>query len=120
MLVTTTPQLENIRIIEYKGVVTGETVVGINFVKDLFAGIRDIFGGRTRSYENEISKARTHAIDEMVRKAQEWGCNAVVGIDLDYESVGKKGSMIMVSASGTAVIAQSNVQPDHPVQQMTA
>ena len=105
MLVTTTPHLENARITEYKGVVTGETVVGINFVKDLFAGIRDIFGGRTRSYENEINKARTIAIEEMVHKAEEWGCNAIVGIDLDYESVGKNGSMIMVTVSGTAVVA---------------
>jgi len=107
MLVTTTPQIQNKNITEYKGVVTGEAIVGANFVRDFFASARDFFGGRSKSYEKELEKARTIAIEEMVHKAEGWGANAVVGVDLDYETIGKNGSMLMVAVSGTAVVLQS-------------
>ncbi|WP_281647626.1 heavy metal-binding domain-containing protein [Parendozoicomonas sp. Alg238-R29] len=104
MLKTTTPSVEGRSISEYKGVVVGEAIVGANIFRDLFASIRDIVGGRSGAYEKELAKAREAAFQELEASAQELGANAVVGIDLDYEVVGEKGSMLMVSISGTAVI----------------
>ena len=88
----------------YKGVVTGETIVGANVLKDLMANLRDIFGGRSKSYEKVLSEARTAAIEEMQQRAMALGANAIVGIDIDYETVGQSGSMLMVAVSGTAVV----------------
>jgi len=104
MLVTSTDSLEGHAITEYFGLVSGEAILGANLFKDIFAGIRDIVGGRSAAYEQELRKAKQIAIDEMVAEAESLGANAVVGVDLDYESIGGKGtSMLMVSASGTAV-----------------
>jgi uncharacterized protein YbjQ (UPF0145 family) len=103
MLVTTTNTIEGKRIIEYKGLVAGEAILGANLFRDLFASIRDIVGGRAGSYERVLSDARKTAISEMTDKAVELGGNAVVGVDIDYETIGANGSMLMVSASGTAV-----------------
>lgn len=103
MLVTTTPSIEGKQITNYFGVVTGETIIGANFVKDFFAGIRDIIGGRSESYEKVLREAKDSALAEMQQRAQQMGANAIVGIDLDYETVGANGSMLMVTASGTAV-----------------
>ena len=106
MLVSTTAVLEGKAVREYKGLVTGEAVIGVNIFKDLFANIRDIVGGRSGSYERELKKARDIAVAEMTNEARAMGANAVIGVDLDYETVGEKGSMLMVSASGTAVVTQ--------------
>ena len=104
MLITSTDSLEGHRITQYHGLVSGEAILGANIFKDLFAGIRDIVGGRSAAYEQELRKAKQVAIDEMVSEAESLGANAVVGVDLDYESIGGKGTnMLMVSASGTAV-----------------
>ena len=104
MLKTTTPNIEGKQIIEYHGLVSGEAILGANFVKDFFASIRDIVGGRSQAYEKELQKAKDIAIGEMEEKALEVGANAIVGIDLDYETIGMgSGNMLMVSASGTAV-----------------
>ena len=103
MIVTTTPSVEGRRIDSYLGVVAGEAIVGANIFKDLFAGIRDIVGGRSAAYENELKKAREIALQELQENAQALGANAVVGVDIDYEVIGSNGSMLMVSASGTAV-----------------
>ena len=103
MIVTTTAVIEGKPIREYCGIVTGEAVLGANVFRDLFAGIRDIVGGRSAAYEAELAKARGIALEEMSEQAQQQGGNAVVGVDLDYEVIGKNGSMMMVSASGTAV-----------------
>lgn len=103
MLVTTTPTIEGKQITNYIGIVTGETIIGANFVKDFFAGIRDIIGGRSESYEKVLREAKDSALAEMQQRAQQMGANAIVGIDLDYETVGANGSMLMVTASGTAV-----------------
>jgi len=105
MIQTTTPQIEGHRISAYHGVVTGEAILGANIFKDFFAGIRDIVGGRSAAYERELQKAREIAFREMGQKARDLGANAVVGIDLDYETVGQSGGMLMVSVSGTAVTA---------------
>ncbi|MGI8999433.1 MAG: heavy metal-binding domain-containing protein [Candidatus Limnocylindria bacterium] len=102
MIQTTTPSVEGRAITEYLGVVTGEAILGANIVRDLFAGIRDIVGGRAGAYEEELRKAREIAMSELAAEASERGADAVVGIDLDYETVGN-GSMLMVTASGTAV-----------------
>ena len=104
MIVTTTPTIEGHPIREYKGLVTGETIIGANFVKDFFAGIRDLVGGRRSSYESVLRAAKAIALTEMQERAQMMGANAVVGVDLDYEALGANGSMLMVTASGTAVI----------------
>ncbi len=104
MLVTTTPTLEGQPIVKYLGLVTGEAILGANIFRDLFAGIRDIVGGRSAAYENELRKAKDLAIQEMAQQAASLGANAVVGVDLDYETIGQGGSMLMVSASGTAVL----------------
>ncbi len=103
MIVTTTPSIEGRSIAEYRGLVTGEAILGANLFKDLFAGIRDIVGGRSGAYEQELAKARTIALEEMGAAASALGADAVVGVDLDYETVGQGGSMLMVTASGTAV-----------------
>ncbi len=104
MIVTTTPSVEGKPIREYKGIVTGEAIVGANVFKDLFAGIRDIVGGRSATYERELGKARQIALDEMAQAASQLGATAVVGVDLDYEVLGANNGMLMVSASGTAVV----------------
>ncbi|MYC82410.1 MAG: heavy metal-binding domain-containing protein [Acidobacteria bacterium] len=104
MILTTTPSIEGKSIREYRGVVTGEAILGANLVKDLFAGIRDLIGGRSAAYEQELAKARSIALGELEQAAHDLGANAVVGIDLDYEVLGGKGSMLMVSVSGTAVV----------------
>lgn len=103
MLLSTTHTLENQNITEYLGIVTGETIIGANIFKDIFAGIRDIVGGRSGSYERVLREAKDNALSEMAEQARQMGANAVVGIDLDYETLGANGGMIMVTASGTAV-----------------
>jgi uncharacterized protein YbjQ (UPF0145 family) len=103
MLLTTTPTIEGKPIQQYIGIVTAETIIGANIFKDLFAGIRDIVGGRSGTYERVIEEARQSALAELQQKAQTVGANAVVGIDLDFETVGSGGSMLMVVATGTAV-----------------
>ena len=103
MLMTTTPSVEGKRIVRYLGVVTGETIIGANVFRDFLAGVRDFFGGRSASYEAVLREAKDTALEEMARQAEALGANAVVGIDLDYETVGGSGSMLMVACSGTAV-----------------
>ena len=103
MIVTTTPSIQGRNINEYRGIVTGEAIIGANIFKDFFAGIRDIVGGRSAAYEGELRNAREMALQELEEAARQQGGNAIVGIDLDYEVVGQGGSMLMVSASGTAV-----------------
>ncbi len=103
MIVTTTPGVEGKKIIEYKGMVFGEVVAGVNFIKDFMSGITDVLGGRSGTYENELADARDKAVAEMSKRAEKMGANAVVGVDVDYEVLGEKNSMLMVSASGTAV-----------------
>jgi uncharacterized protein YbjQ (UPF0145 family) len=103
VIVSTTPTLEGRPIQDYLGIVTGEVIVGANLFRDLFANIRDIVGGRSGSYERILADARKQAIEELQAEAASVGANAVVGIDLDYEVIGQNGSMLMVSASGTAV-----------------
>ena len=103
MILTTTPTIEGKPVQDYLGIVTGEAILGANIVKDFFAGIRDIVGGRSASYEKELRKAREIALDELRDGAKELGANAVIGIDLDYETLGQGGSMLMVTASGTAI-----------------
>jgi uncharacterized protein YbjQ (UPF0145 family) len=102
MIISTTPSIEGRSIGEYRGLVTGEAILGANIFKDLFAGIRDIVGGRSGAYEQELAKARAIALEEMEAVAVSLGADAIVGVDLDYETVGQ-GSMLMVTASGTAV-----------------
>ena len=102
MLVLTTPNIEGKTIDSYQGIVTGEAILGANFFKDIFASLRDIVGGRSSAYESELRRAKDLAIEEMVEQARGIGANAVIGVDLDYDTVGG-GSMLMVSASGTAV-----------------
>ncbi|MDN5360491.1 MAG: hypothetical protein PWQ84_1554 [Thermotogaceae bacterium] len=106
MVLTTTPTIEGKRIVEYKGIVSGEIITGVNFVKDFMAGIRDFVGGRSSSYENELIRARENALQEMQSRALEAGANAVVGIDIDYEVLGSSSGMLMVSTSGTAVVVE--------------
>lgn len=103
MILTTTPDIEGYKILEYKGLVTGETIIGANFIKDFLAGIRDIVGGRSKSYEKVLQEGKETSVREMMQRAQELGANAIVGIDIDYETVGQGGSMLMVACSGTAV-----------------
>lgn len=104
MIITTTPTIEGYPIREYKGLVTGETIIGANFMKDFFAGIRDIVGGRSGSYESVLREAKDTALKEMEERAEMMGANAIVGVDLDYEALGSNGSMLMVTASRTAVV----------------
>lgn len=103
MLLTTTPTIEGKPIQQYIGIVASESIIGANIFKDIFAGIRDIVGGRSGTYERVIEEARQNALVELQQKAQQLGANAVVGIDLDFETVGSGGSMLMVVATGTAV-----------------
>lgn len=104
MLITTTPTIEGHPIREYRGLVTGETIIGANIVKDIFASMRDIVGGRSGSYESVLREAKDTAVREMQERAMMLGANAIVGVDLDYETVGQSGSMLMVTASDTAVV----------------
>lgn len=104
MILSTTPTIEGRAILEYKGVVTGETIIGANAFRDFFAGIRDIVGGRAGGYEKVLRQAKDTSMQEMVERAQQLGANAVVGIDIDYETIGSNGSMLMVATSGTAVV----------------
>ena len=106
MIITTTPAVEGKRIVEYKGIVFGEVISGVNFVRDFAAGLTNFFGGRSNSYEEELTKARTQALFELEQRAAALGANAVVGIDIDYEVLGADNGMLMVTASGTAVIVQ--------------
>ena len=103
MILTTTNNLETHPVKEYLGIVSGETIIGANIFKDFFAGIRDIVGGRSGSYEKVLREAKEIALKEMEEQAQRLGASAVIGIDLDYETVGAKGGMLMVTASGTAI-----------------
>lgn len=109
MLVVTTPTISGYRIVQHLGIVSGEAILGANIFRDFFAGIRDIVGGRSAAYEKELRNAKAIALQEMTEQAQELGAGAVVGVDLDYETiqVGSGGGMLMVSASGTAVVLQS-------------
>ena len=106
MILTTTPTVEGRTITEYKGIVFGEVISGVNFIKDIKAGFRDIFGGRSNSYEQELINARNQSLGELEERARQLNADAVVGIDIDYEVLGQSGSMLMVSASGTAVKLQ--------------
>lgn len=103
MIISTTPTLEGHPIREYLGIVTSETIIGANFLKDIMAGLRDFFGGRSESYERVLIEAKETALKELSERAAARGANAIVGVDLDYETVGESGSMLMVVASGTAV-----------------
>lgn len=103
MIITTTHSIEGRSITEYKGIITGEAIVGAHFFKDIFASIRDVVGGRSGSYEKTLKEAKDIAIREMTERAMETGADAIVGVDLDYEVMGQGGSMLMVTASGTAV-----------------
>lgn len=104
MIITTTPHVEGHSIREYKGIVFGEVINGVDFVKDFAAGLTNFFGGRSGSYEGELIQAREDAIREMKERARQMGANAVVGIDIDYEVLGQSNNMLMVTASGTAVV----------------
>lgn len=106
MLITTTNTLEGIKINKYLGMVTGEAILGANIFKDFFAGIRDIVGGRSAAYEKELRQAKDIAVSEMIEQANTLGGNAVIAVDLDYETIGQGGSMLMVTASGTAVVIE--------------
>ena len=106
MLLTTTPSIDGKRITRYCGVVAGEAILGANLFKDLFAGIRDLVGGRSGTYEKELQRARDIALEELRERGQDLGANAIVGIDIDYEVMGKENGMLLVSASGTAVIVE--------------
>lgn len=108
MLVVTTSSIEGRKITQYLGLVSGDAILGANIFRDFFAGIRDIVGGRSAAYEKELRRAKQLAIEEMIQEAEQLGANAVVGVDLDYETVnvGQGGGMLMVSANGTAVVYQ--------------
>ena len=108
MLILTTPNIEGKRIVQYLGLVSGEAILGANIFRDFFAGIRDIVGGRSAAYEKELRSAKEIALEDMSEQARALGANAIVTVDLDYETIGigKGGNMLMVSASGTAVIYQ--------------
>jgi len=106
MIVTTTPTIQGRQISEYRGIVTGEAIMGANVVRDIFASITDIVGGRSGAYEEKLKDARVTALRELEENARALGANAVVGVDLDYEVIGSNGSMLMVSASGTAVVVE--------------
>jgi uncharacterized protein YbjQ (UPF0145 family) len=113
MLLTTTTTLEGMRVVRYLGIVDGTAILGANIFKDLFAGIRDVIGGRSAAYERELEQARTIALQEMSERAAHLGANAIIAVDLDYETInmGNGGSMLMVSASGTAVVVEQSAPP---------
>lgn len=104
MVLSTTPTIEGSPIREYKGIVPGETIIGANVFKDFMAGLRDFFGGRSGTYEKVLAEAKDTSLSEMAERARQMGANAVVGIDLDYETIGQGNSMLMVTCSGTAVV----------------
>ena len=104
MVLSTTPTIEGSPIREYKGIVTGETIIGANVFKDFMAGLRDFFGGRSGTYEKVLAEAKDTSLSEMAERARQMGANAVVGIDIDYETIGQNNSMLMVTCSGTAVV----------------
>jgi uncharacterized protein YbjQ (UPF0145 family) len=106
MIITTTPSVEGKKIVEYKGIVFGEVISGVNMVKDMMAGLTNIFGGRSNTYETELINARQNALREMEERAAQLGANAVVGVDIDYEVLGADNGMLMVTASGTAVVCE--------------
>ncbi|MDD4843976.1 MAG: putative heavy metal-binding protein [Anaerotignum sp.] len=106
MIVTTTNSIEGKEIVDYKGIVFGEVIAGVNFVKDMIAGLSNFFGGRSGTYEEELINAREQAIAEMIKRANAMGANAIVGVDVDYEVLGTDNGMLMVSVSGTAVICK--------------
>ena len=106
MLISTTSIIDGRKVTQYLGLVSGEAILGANVFRDMFAAVRDIVGGRSAAYERELRKAKQIAVDEMVAEAAALGANAVIGVDLDYETIGQGGSMLMVSASGTAVTLQ--------------
>ncbi|MDK9711685.1 putative heavy metal-binding protein [Acidaminobacter sp.] len=106
MIVTTTPSVEGKKITAYKGVVFGEVISGVDFIKDFAAGLTNFFGGRSGSYEGELIDARNQAMQELERRAGALGANAIVGVDIDYEVLGQAGNMLMVTASGTAVVVE--------------
>ncbi len=106
MISTTTPTIEGHPIKQYYGIVTGEAIIGANFIKDFFASVHDVFGGRCRSYEKVLAEAKDTALKEMSIRAQQMGANAIVGIDIDYETIGQNASMLMVICSGTAVMIE--------------
>ena len=106
MIVSTTPSIEGKKVARYIGIVGGDAILGANIFRDLFAGIRDIVGGRSATYEKELKRAKSIALKEMTEEAVAQGANAIVGVDFDYETVGANGSMLMVAASGTAVVLE--------------
>jgi len=106
MIITTTPSIDGKKIVEYRGIVFGEVIAGVDFVKDFTAGLSNFFGGRSKTYEEELITARTSAMAEMEQRAYSIGANAVVGVDIDYEVLGTNNGMLMVTASGTAVICE--------------
>ena len=109
MIVTTTNDIQGKRVVKYIGIVSGEAIIGANIVKDFFAGIRDIVGGRSGSYEEGLREAKDIALREMQEQAVRLGANAILAVDLDYETLGSNGSMLMVSSSGTAVIVEDSM-----------
>lgn len=113
MIISTTPSIDGQKIIKYCGVIAGEAILGANLFKDLFAGIRDLVGGRSATYEKELQRAREIALTELEERARQLGANAVVGVDLDYEVLGQGNGMLMVSASGTAVVIQPVLENMH-------
>ena len=106
MLVTTTPSVEGRKIVEYRGIVFGEVIAGVDVIKDIAAGLRNFFGGRAGAYEGELVEARESALAEMSDRAAALGANAIIGVDIDYEVLGQGGNMLMVTASGTAVVIE--------------
>lgn len=106
MIISTTPAIDGKQVTQYLGIVSGEAIMGANLFKDIFAGIRDIVGGRSAAYEEELRKAKAIALHELEEQAAQLGANAVLAVDLDYETIGANGSMLMVSASGTAVVVE--------------
>lgn len=106
MIITTSPTIQNKEIIEYKGIVFGEVITGINLVKDFSAGLRDLFGGRVKGYEQELIQAREESIEEMTERAQGLGATAIIAVKFDYETLGQ-GGMLMVTCNGTAVVTRS-------------
>ncbi len=106
LIITTTPTIEGKRVTRYLGVITGEAILGANIFRDMFAAVRDIVGGRSASYERELGKAREIALEDLEDWAEELGANAVIGVDIDYESFGQTNGMMMVSATGTAVVVE--------------
>lgn len=106
MIITTTPSIEGKRVVAYKGIVFGEVISGVDFIKDFAAGLTNFFGGRSGSYEGELIEARQNAIRELETRAMSMGANAVIGVDVDYEVLGSANNMLMVTASGTAVVVE--------------